>query len=108
MVQRVQTILQDDLDGGKANETVSFSFDGVAYEIDLSSKNAKKMRDACAPFVESARRVGARRRRTGSKAASIRSVSAAEIRAWARQKGWDISERGRIATEVRDAYAATH
>lgn len=109
MAQRVQVVLEDDLDGGKADETVSFSLDGVSYEIDLSTKNAHKFRDAFALYVGSARRVGGRRRKSGSTRSSSRTAgSSAEIREWARNNGWDIPERGRIAAEVREAYEAAH
>src|SRR3954447_26296405 len=60
MAQKVQVILVDDLDGGSADETVSFSLDGVAYEIDLSDKNAAAFRDSLAQYVGLARRVGGR------------------------------------------------
>ena len=46
MAKQIQEILIDDLDGGEANETVSFAIDGSSYEIDLSDLNAKKLRDA--------------------------------------------------------------
>ena len=46
MAQKVQVILVDDIDGGEADETVSFSLDGVSYEIDLSESNATELRDA--------------------------------------------------------------
>jgi Lsr2 len=108
MVQRVQMLLEDDIDGGEADETVSFSLEGVEYEIDLSARNAEKLRNVVAPYVEAARRVGGRRRRGGSPAGRGRGSSSAEIREWARQNGWEIPDRGRIATEVRDAYAAAH
>lgn len=109
MAQRVQVVLEDDLDGGKADETVSFSLDGVSYEIDLSTRNANKMRDAFALYVGSARKVGGRRRRSSGRASSSsRSGSSAEIREWARRNGWDIPDRGRIASEVREAYEAAH
>lgn len=107
VAQRVQVILEDDIDGGEADETVSFSLDGVSYEIDLSTKNANKMRDAFAVYVGSARKVGGRRRR-GGRSGSAKSGSSAEIREWARNNGWDIPERGRIAGEVREAYDAAH
>ena len=48
MAQKVQVILVDDMDGGAAEETVSFSLDGVSYELDLSKKNAAKLRDTFA------------------------------------------------------------
>lgn len=108
MAQRVQVILEDDIDGGEADETVTFSLDGVSYEIDLSTKNANKLRDAFALYVGSARRVGGRRRKAGARSASARSGSSADIREWARNNGWDIPERGRIAAEVREAYNAAH
>src|SRR3954466_14011530 len=61
MAQRVQVVLEDDLDGGKADETVLFGLDGTTYEIDLSKKNAAKLRDALGGYVGSARRVSGRR-----------------------------------------------
>jgi hypothetical protein len=108
VAQRVQVVLEDDLDGGKADETVSFSLDGVSYEIDLSTKNAHKFRDAFAPYVGCARRIGGRRRKSSARSSSRAAGSSAEIREWARNNGWDIPERGRIAAEVREAYEAAH
>ncbi len=63
MSQKVVVELIDDLDGGKAEETVTFGLDGRAYNIDLSGKNARALRKALAPFVGSARKVGAARSR---------------------------------------------
>ena len=108
MARRTQVVLEDDLDGGNADETISFSLDGVSYEIDLSTKNANKMRDVFALYVGSARKIGGRRRRGAARAAASRPGSSAEIREWARNNGWDIPERGRIASEVREAYEAAH
>ena len=103
MAQRVQIILEDDLDGGNADETVKFGLDGAEYEIDLSKKNAAALRKALAAYTASARKVSGRRRR-GS--ATKRSSDAATIRAWAEQNGYQVSSRGRIPAEVREAYAA--
>jgi hypothetical protein len=108
VARRTQVVLEDDLDGGRADETISFSLDGVSYEIDLSTKNANKMRDAFALYVGTGRKVGGRRRRGAAKTAASRAGSSAEIREWARNNGWDIPERGRIAAEVREAYDAAH
>ena len=58
MAQRVQIILEDDYDGGTAEETVTFALDGAEYEIDLSSKNAAGLRDALARWVGHARTIG--------------------------------------------------
>jgi hypothetical protein len=109
MAQRVNIVLVDDIDGGDADETVTFGLDGTTYEIDLSGKNAAKLRDAVAPYVGHARKVGARRAGGGRRAAaSGNGPSAREIREWARGNGWNLSERGRVAAEVRQAYEAAH
>jgi len=105
MAQRVQVVLEDDLDGGKADETVTFGLDGTTYEIDLSKKNAAKLRDALAGYVGSGRRVSGRRGAAGRSRGRGRSASdSADIRAWAKDNGYDVSERGRISAEVRAAY----
>ena len=83
MAQRVQIILEDDYDGGTADETVSFALDGAEYEIDLSSKNATGLREALAPWVAHARKIGGRRKRA-TKASG--SASTSDIRAWALAK----------------------
>ena len=109
MAQRVNIVLVDDIDGGDADETVTFALDGTTYEIDLSSKNAGKLRDAVAPYVGHARKVGGRRAGGGRRAAaSGNGPSAREIREWARANGWNLSDRGRVAAEVRQAYEAAH
>ncbi|MDO8106602.1 Lsr2 family protein [Isoptericola sp. b441] len=104
MAQKVQVVLVDDIDGGTADETVSFSLDGVSYEIDLSTANATALREAFAPYVGPARRVGGRSR-AGRKSGTSRSrTSSAQIREWGRSHGFDVSERGRISAELRAAY----
>jgi hypothetical protein len=103
MVQRTQIILEDDIDGGAADETVTFSFDGTSYEIDLSSKNAKAFRDALATYVGHARKVSRTGRRAGRGSSS---ADTAAIREWARQHGHKVSDRGRISSEVMAAYEA--
>ena len=70
----------------------------VSYELDLSSKNAEKLRSALAKYVASARRVrGARRGRNGSRASKSSSVDLATVREWARANGFEVSDRGRVA-----------
>ena len=108
MSQKVQVILVDDLDGGDAEQTVQFSFDGVSYEIDLSAKNANKFADVIAPYVGVARRVGSARGRRRSTAAKPTGSSPAEIREWARAEGYEVSERGRINAELRALYESSH
>jgi hypothetical protein len=110
MAQRVNVVLVDDIDGSDASETVGFALDGVDYEIDLSDKHAAALRDAVSLYVGHARRTGGRRKggRRSSAPAATGDVSAADIRAWARENGWDVPERGRVSAEVREAYAAAN
>lgn len=109
MAQRVQVILEDDIDGGEAEETVTFSLEGSEYEIDLSAKNAEGLRSALAPWVAHARRTGGRRKRAASRASgSSGSGSTSEIRAWAQENGYEVSSRGRVSAEVREAYERAH
>jgi hypothetical protein len=107
MARKVQVVLEDDLNGGVAAETVPFSLDGRSYEIDLSEKNAKALRDALAPWINVARRSG----RVPSAAAAPtkpprRSGEASAIRKWAEQNGIEVSTRGRISADLRARYKA--
>ena len=107
MAQKTQVILLDDLDGGSADETVTFGLDGTSYEIDLNSANAAALRDSLAPYVASGRRVGGRssggrgRKRAGDNRTP-------EIRAWAREHGHKVNERGRIPASVVEAWEKAH
>lgn len=113
MAKKVTVALIDDVDGESvADETVEFGIDGVSYEIDLSTANAKKLREHLEGFRENARRVGGRQRRASvavSKRAKRTAVSREEssaIREWARQDGRSVSARGRIPADLVDAYKA--
>ncbi|MGZ5416559.1 MAG: histone-like nucleoid-structuring protein Lsr2 [Solirubrobacterales bacterium] len=111
MAQRVNVVLVDDLDGSDAVETVSFALDGVDYEIDLSEQHAGELRNALALYIGHGRRTGGRRRKSSggpAKSPAAGGPSPSEIRAWARENGWDVPERGRVAADVREAYAAAH
>ena len=108
MAQKFESFLIDDLDGGKADETVRFSFDGRSYEIDLSAANAERLRTSLQPFVAAARKARpADRRGAGGRTTGSRSRST-EIRAWARTQGINLSERGRIPISVVQLYDAAH
>lgn len=110
MAQKVTVQLVDDVDGSEAESTVEFGLDGVDYTIDLSTDNAAKLRDALASYVSSARRVGGRKRSgaKAGKAAAAPSTADRErnqaIREWAREQGKQVSDRGRIPSEVVEAY----
>ncbi|MGR3936102.1 MULTISPECIES: Lsr2 family protein [Streptomyces] len=106
MAQKVQVLLVDDLDGGEADETVTFALDGKSYEIDLNTANADKLRDALEPFTKGGRRTGGRASggRGKARAASGGSQDTAKIRAWAKENGYEVNDRGRVPATVREAY----
>jgi hypothetical protein len=107
VAQQVKVSYVDDLDGGAADQTVRFGVDGKDYEIDLSDTHADELRDLLAPYISAGRRAG----RKGSRPRPIGRGSAGErernqaIREWARAQGMAVSDRGRIPSEVSEAYA---
>ncbi len=105
MAQRVTVTLEDDLNGGPADQTVRFAFGGAEYEIDLSAKNATAFRQKLAPFIEHARKAGRGQARRPARTAASRRRSG-DIRAWAKDHGLAVSERGRIPASVIEQYQA--
>jgi Spy/CpxP family protein refolding chaperone len=107
MARNVQVVVSDDLDGSDGAETVSFGFDGVSYEIDLTEKNRAKFEKAFQPYVQAGRRIS-RSRRPGSPRTTGPRIDRAAIRVWANENGLNVSERGRISAEVMQKYEAAH
>ncbi len=105
MAQKITVTLEDDLDGGPAVETMYFGLDGSEYEIDLSKKNADHLRKTLAPFIDHGRRATGGQARRGARPASTRQRSA-DIRAWAKEHGISVNERGRIPANVVEQYEA--
>ncbi|GAA1829549.1 hypothetical protein GCM10009836_04300 [Pseudonocardia ailaonensis] len=102
--------LVDDLTGGKAAETVTFSLDGKEMEIDLNEEHAAQLRDVLAPYVGAGREASGRQSSTRvpsrPRASSKDRGQNARIRAWAAEQGMQIADRGRIPAEIAQAYAA--
>lgn len=107
MSRNVSVVITDDLDGTEGADTVRFGLDGVNYEIDLSEPNRTRLEGDLAPFVAAARRPSRDSRRRSGRTASA-SVDRAAVRAWAREAGLTISERGRISAEIIRQYEAAH
>jgi len=105
MAQKITVALEDDLDGGPADETVRFGLDGSEYEIDLSKKNAAAFRRQLTSFIEHARKAGRGPRRRPVRTASNRERSG-DIRSWAKDHGMAVSDRGRIPASVVEQYEA--
>lgn len=101
MARKTQVLLVDDIDGSDASNTVTFGLDGVSYEIDLNDDNAQQLRSELEKWTALARRTGGRAKRgTGASTGG----DAAKIRQWATENGYEVSERGRIPSDVREAY----
>jgi len=106
-MQRVDVRLEDDLTGGPADETVEFGVDGRSYEIDLNARHAADFRQQVARFLEHASLVRPTRRRPPVRTPANRALSR-QIRAWAEEQGFDVSERGRLPREVIQQYQSAH
>ena len=118
MARRIVHQLVDDLDGTilevGSGETVTFSLDGSAYEIDLTADNATAPREPLAPYVDAARSIGTSRGSSSSSGNGGRKRRRAgqqdysAIREWAKDNGFQVSERGRVPASVIEAYDAAH
>ena len=110
MAQQFHVRFIDDLDGtdlGDKANTITFAFEGKDYSIDLSDANADTFREVLEPYINAGHRV------TGSKAKTSRRTTTSSgdtkvVREWARSNGYDVSDRGRIPTDIMDAYAAAN
>ena len=106
MAQKIQTLFIDDIDGGEAEGTVRFSLDGTEYEIDLSTKHNEELRSTLRGYIDHARKVSGSARRSapargGRKPSTVDTVA---VRAWARENGYDIKDRGRVPAELVAKY----
>ena len=101
MAQKIQVLLIDDLDGSAADGTVRFGLDGTEYEIDLNAEHAQALRDALSRYVQAARRAGggARRAARGGRR-TAGGVDSTEVRVWAKSRGIEVKDRGRVPAEL--------
>ena len=111
MAQRVQTLIVSDLSGqelGGGGETVTFTYRGVDYEIDVSPDESAEFDGVMAKYIQHGRRVGGRSQARAGKTPGQGKGELDAIRSWARENGHQVSDRGRISKKVRDAYTAAH
>jgi len=105
MTQKVSVLLVDDIDGSEADETIPFGLGGTHYEIDLNSKHAQELRGQLERYVKAARKVT----RSAAQPARVRRINAndaknKEIRNWAKERGLEINDRGRIPADIVAQY----
>jgi len=106
VAQKVQTLYIDDIDGSEAAGTVRFALDGTDYEIDLNAEHTDELHTALRTYIDHARKVGGTSRRAprGRRAGSA--IDTTAVRAWAREQGVDIKDRGRVPADVVAKYQA--
>ncbi len=112
MAKTMRVMITDDIDGSPDAQTLRFAYQGQQFEIDLAENNQAAFLASLRPFIAAARADPGRRRQRGTRgkrrSGSSLSVDLASVRAWARQQGIDIAERGRIRADVLERYAAAH
>ena len=108
VASKVVTLLTDDLDGSEADETISFCLEGFSYEIDLSKAHAEDLRGALEPYVKAGRRTGRDGRRTRRSGQVGDGDQTKAIRDWAKSQKMQVSDRGRVSAEIREAYSKAH
>ena len=117
MAQKTQVVLTDDIDGSEATQTITFAYQGVNYEIDLNDDHAAALEESFHDWIQAARKVNARAGATkgtsNTRSSSPRTAGSNErdmnaVRAWLRENGHEVSDRGRVAQKLLDAYDAAH
>jgi hypothetical protein len=110
MAKKTIVLLEDDIDGSEANETISFALGGTEYEIDLNEGHANELREALARFTNAGRKVAGGRGRSAArtKSSSHGSPDAKAVRLWAAENGIQVNTRGRIQADVVEKYEAAH
>ena len=110
MARSYVAVIKDDLTGeviadGEA-VTIEFTINGKAYTIDLGPGNAESFHAAFEKYVAAATKVGGVTR--GGKNATRTTQDLAAIRSWANDHGYVVAARGRISSEITDAYQQAH
>ncbi|MDQ1058102.1 hypothetical protein QFZ23_002003 [Arthrobacter globiformis] len=107
-MRKTVVVLEDDLDGSEASETLNFSVDGTEYEIDLNADHANELRSALSRYTNAARKVTGGRSRPVARKSSGTGTDAKAIRMWAIDNGLQVNTRGRIQADIVEKYLAAH
>lgn len=107
-MRKTKIILIDDIDGTEADRTIQFGLNGTTYEIDLNETNTQKLEAALAPFVEKATKVAGRRSSGQTRRTTAGPSFSQNVRAWAKEQGITVPDRGRVPNTVLEQYKAAH
>jgi hypothetical protein len=109
MAKKTVVLLEDDIDGSEASETLSFALDGTEYEIDLNNDHANELRHALERFTSVARKISGRSSQPAArKSSSSGAPDAKSVRLWAIENGLKVNTRGRIQSDIVEKYEAAH
>lgn len=109
MAKKTVVVLEDDIDGSEASETISFALDGSEYVIDLNEGHANELRRALSRFTDAGRRISGGRGRPANRTKSSQGgPDAKAVRMWALENGIQVNTRGRIQADVVEKYEAAH
>ncbi|GAA2919680.1 Lsr2 family protein [Streptomyces thioluteus] len=107
MAQRIITTFVDDLTGEASEDvqTHTLMLDGKQYEIDLNAANFTELFEGLRPYVRNGRKAKATgQTRSAGRGPANRSDETAKIRAWAKENGHEVNDRGRVPAGIREAY----
>ena len=104
MAQKIQTLFIDDIDGGAAEGTVRFGLDGTEYEIDLNAQHTAELRTVLANYVAHGRKAPGTRRAFRGRRSGAGAVDTAKVREWAKERGIEVKDRGRVPADVVEQY----
>ena len=115
MARKVVVEMVDDIDGtvfGEDGESIHYAVDGVEYVIDLKEEHARELRETFEYYIAHSTRVGGRKHRAdrpvNPPAAKRASGETKKIREWAIEQGYELASRGRIPTEIEQAFHDAH
>lgn len=108
MAKKTVILLEDDIDGSEASETLSFALDDTKYEIDLNNDHANELRQALERFTSVARKTSGGSIRPSARRSSSGAPDAKAVRLWAIKNGLKVNARGRIQSDIVEKYEAAH
>ncbi len=110
MARSYVAVVKDDLTGEVIEDgqavTIEFTINGRAYNIDLGPKNADDFHAALEKYVAAATKVGGVTRARRGSTRSTKDLAA--IRSWANDHGYVVAARGRISSEIKEAFEKAH
>lgn len=107
-MRKTIVVLEDDLDGSEASETLNFGVDGTEYEIDLNDQHANELREVLRHYTDVARKTPGGRGRLAGRKSTTGGTDSKAIRMWAVENGLQVNTRGRIQADIVEKYQAAH